>query len=332
MDGIVEEVIDSLPVDESVVRMSRKEELLFQVPPNSPAMTFWRDYEPLAAVHFSQTYTPSTFAPPRDVYCGNFLRLEWQQIQGRQPFYHRNADVDEVSLQIAGKRTLMTELGSLDVKPGDWSRIPVGIAHDNSCWEDIHLLFYFHAAAETGKIVATAAKREVQFEGWSPATVPELLTACLGTRGCDLAVSLVDEELLLKTCSTMQDLSLQRATDPGNDTEWLYKSQHVWIGVRQLNNAAGKVYTRHRRADAIHYQLSGTRTLVTQRGTIELVPGDFISIPMGCAYTSICVGESSHILVVTSQEAPLKANATKMAMPTTIQNVLLARKQISGNI
>ncbi|KAB8213579.1 hypothetical protein BDV33DRAFT_184482 [Aspergillus novoparasiticus] len=110
----------------------------------------------------------------------------------RQPFYHRNMDVDEISLQVHGERTLMTELGTVELRPGDWSRIPVGIAHDNYGRKEIHLLFYIVApVVEAGSITSTSERKEVPFDGWTASTKAiEMVTECLGARGCDLAVSL----------------------------------------------------------------------------------------------------------------------------------------------
>lgn len=74
--GVVQGVIDSLPGDERVVVIPRREDHLLQTPPESP-LKLWRDYELLPSVHFSQQYTPTKFVPPHDVYGGDFLRLEW---------------------------------------------------------------------------------------------------------------------------------------------------------------------------------------------------------------------------------------------------------------
>lgn len=108
----VTEILDPFPVDGNIHKLKRREDLLLQVPPPT-AMKLWRTHDPLVAVHFPQQYIPAKFAPPRDIYAGDFLRLEWQQMNARQPFYHRNADVDEISYQVSGERTLMTELGSV---------------------------------------------------------------------------------------------------------------------------------------------------------------------------------------------------------------------------
>lgn len=157
-----------------------------------------------------------------------------------------------------------------------------------------------HSATESAHVVGTAVKEGMPFKDWMPKNVIELMTECLGARGCDLSVSMVDETLLLKGGSGNGKLIVQRVTATGSEPEWLHQSARIWIGAVQLNNAMGNVYNRHRRSDAIHYQLHGTRTLVTQRGIIELEPGDFISVPRVYYYTSICAGKSRHVLVLTS--------------------------------
>ncbi len=62
---------------------------------------------PLSVVHYPQEYREVSFAPPRGVYENDEIRVEWQTMNSRQPFYHRNCGVDEISYQSAGERTLM---------------------------------------------------------------------------------------------------------------------------------------------------------------------------------------------------------------------------------
>ncbi|SPO07560.1 uncharacterized protein DNG_10255 [Cephalotrichum gorgonifer] len=327
----VTEIIDAFPENDSVFEILRREELLLQVPPPS-AMKLWRDHALLTAVHFRQNYIPAKFAPPRDIFTGDFLRLEWQQMNNRQPFYHRNADVDEISYQVSGERTLMTELGTVELRPGDFSRIPVGVAHDNYGREEIHLLIYLHATAtECGMVVGKSEPKETQFEGWAATTVLEMMTECLGAGGCDISVSMADETLLLQSANTTADrLVVQRPSPASPGIEWLFKSTYVWIGHVQLKDAIGNVYQRHRRADAIHCQISGTRILVTQRGTLELEAGDFVCIPKGTAYTSISAGVSSHIVVLTSKEVSAQGETTKEAKPNSMEFISSARIRILG--
>ena len=332
----VTQIIDALPENEHVVRVLRREDLLLRTPPPL-AMMRWRDHELLAVTHFSQQWKPMKFAPPRDVFSCDTLRLEWQQMDNRQPFYHRNADVDEISYQVDGDRTLMTELGTVELRPGDFSRIPVGIAHDNWGRKEVHLLMYAHApAVEAGRIVSEAVVKGEPFGGWKPnPDAIEMTTECLGAAGCDIAVSHVDEDLLLHgglqetTDPRSSKLVVQRADTQNAAVEWVYKSAKVWIGNMILSDAKGDIYYTHRRATAIHCQISGSRTLVSQRGIVELQPGDFVSIPRGSAYTSICRGASSHIVILVADDPVLKADISKRAAPTTIESVAKVREGFS---
>ncbi|KAH8901201.1 hypothetical protein GQ53DRAFT_814675 [Thozetella sp. PMI_491] len=313
--SIVGHVFDAIPESEDVVVLQRREELLLSTPPPTE-MKLWREHPTLQGTHFAQEYVPAKFAPPRDVYDGKTFRLEWQQMDNRQPFYHRNADVDEISYQVSGERTLMAELGTTELRPGDFSRIPVGIAHDNYGRKGVHLLFYVIAPSkEVGQTASIATRKGIPFAGWKPATANEMVTECLGAVGCDLSIFLVDEELILHgKCKSDSKLVVQRPVAVGSEVEWLYQSDRVWLGHIRLNKASGDVYVSHRRATAVHYQISGSRTIVSQRGAMELLPGDFVSIPKGVAYTSVSHVESSHIVILSSDDITLKAEATKTAV------------------
>ncbi|KAJ4263439.1 hypothetical protein NW762_006258 [Fusarium torreyae] len=320
-------IIDALPESEHFVKLLRREDLFLTAPPPS-VMKLWRDHESLAVTHFAQEWKPAKFAPPRDIFSCDSLRLEWQQMDNRQPFYHRNADVDEISYQVSGERTLMTELGTVELRTGDFSRIPVGIAHDNWGRKEIHLLFYVIAnAVDMGPVVGKAEIKQSPFEGWKPnSSAIEMITECLGAKGCDISVSHVDEDLLLHGSlqeSTDSDtkLVIQRPTAKDSEAEWLYKSARVWIGNVHLNVTKGETYRSHRRATAVHCQISGTRTLVSQRGTVELQPGDFVSIPRGSGYTSICKEESSYILILAADDVALKSEITKKAETSSVGSV-----------
>jgi uncharacterized cupin superfamily protein len=266
-------------------------------------------------------------------------------MDARQPFYHRNADVDEMSFQVSGERTLMTELGTVELRPGDFSRIPVGVAHDNYGRKEVHLLFYVVAPAmEVGTVSLQSTIKNVPFPGWkkaSPAAV-EMMTECLGAGGCDIGVSMADEDLLVNprgldsgspegaTGSLLvQRPNLNVISGDQPKVEWLYKSAQTWIGNVQLDKAEGRVYHRHRCAHAIQCQVKGSRTLITQRGTIEMQPGDHIAIPKGCAYTNICSGRSQHVVVLCSEEISCKMDYSKEAKVTTLEKVEAARRAVT---
>ncbi|KAH8700318.1 hypothetical protein BGW36DRAFT_356981 [Talaromyces proteolyticus] len=334
----ITEIIDAIPESEDTLKIQRNEELLLHIPEPPANMKLWSEKEPLAVAHFSPTYTPKAFTPPKDIYGGDFLRVERQQMSCRQPFYHRNAEVEELSFQVAGERTLMTELGTLELRPGDFSNIPAGIAHDNFGREDIHLLFYVHPPlTECGVVDRAAEAKDIQFDGWKPENVKEIMTECLGAPGCDISISLADEKLLLSLTANDRAkggdrLHAMKTVGSPGQTEWLYKTSYVWIGALPLVDSTGEVYHRHRRADSIQYQVRGERTIVSQRGTVHLEPGDFISIPRGCAYTSICEGESYHIVVMTNKETPLKSEATKHAKKESMEYVSAARERVQAKV
>lgn len=329
--GDITHIIDALPESEHIIKLRRREDL-FLTAPSFSTMKLWRDHETLTVTHFAQEWKPAKFAPPRDIFSCDSLRLEWQQMNSRQPFYHRNADVDEISYQVSGERTLVTELGTVELRAGDFSRIPVGIAHDNWGRKEIHLLFYVIAnATDVGPVVGEADVKELPFQGWQPQrSAIEMLTECLGAKGCDIAVSHVDEDLLLHGSllqSTDPDtrLVIQRPIAKDSEAEWLYKSARVWIGNVHLKSTRGETYRSHRRATAIHCQISGTRTLVSQRGMVDLQPGDFVSIPRGIAYTSICKEDSSYILILAADDVTLKSEVSKKAEKTLVESVAAIR-------
>lgn len=314
--GIVEEIIDSFPPGSPVRVVRRREELLLAEPLPGP-MKLWKDPEPLEVVHFSQEYKAQPFAPPRGIYESDYLRLEWQTMDNRQPFYHRNCDVDEISYQIAGDRTLMTELGTIEFRPGEFSRIPVGVAHDNYGRRESHLLFYIPApVTEIVRGERVSEPRFPPFDGWEPRTVNELATECLAGLGHDVAIQPVDERLLLEQVHTETERMPVLTTTKKAGTTWLYRSADVWLGTTRLTGSEA-AYRRHRDAEEIQYQISGRRTLLTQRGAVELEPGDFVRIPLGCAFTSVATEESLHITVLSARPVPQVAPTAKKSEPVT---------------
>jgi uncharacterized cupin superfamily protein len=230
---------------------------------------------------------------------------------------NNNADVDEISYHVAGERTLITEKGSVDLEPGDFARIPVSVAHDNRGVQDVHLLFYIPAhVTECVSAARTTEYKVPPFPGWEANSKSiEMMTECLGARGCDVCVSLSDEKMLLDAAKEDPDPIRVLRADPdrSGETEWLYKSALVWLGSTTFNRTQRQVYTRHRRADEIQCQVNGRRTLVTQRGTIDLEPGDFIGIPLGTAFTHVVKEKSTHISVLTRWPAPPKPEYSKTA-------------------
>lgn len=152
------------------------------------------------------------------------------------------------------------------------------------------------------------------------------MTECLGGPECDIASSAVDETLLLNHAKSLPKddlISVLRSTEASKGgIEWKYKSKHVWIGHTELSKSTGTPkYRRHRRAEEIQCQISGTRTVITQRGIITLEPGDFINIPNGVAFTDHVTHNSTHITVLTFKKAEAKGEIVKHAKPTTMEAI-----------
>lgn len=322
---IVTELLDAYPLDEDVLEIKRDEELLL----TKPEMKFAKltDYKPLQVIHFPTEYVAQAFAPPRGVYESDHLRVEWQQMKGRQPFYHRNADVDELSYQVSGPRTTMTEYGTVEMRPGLFSRIPVGVAHDNYGREAVHLLFYIPAPVlEVVPVYKRGEYLSEPFEGWKSRNIEELMTNCLGGPGpdCDIALSYTDEALLLEKAKGLEEskrLPIVKPSGRANgETEWLYKSKHVWLGFTRHISGSQKdatVYRRHRRAEEIQAQVKGKRTIISQRGILQLEPGDFVNLPFGVAFTEVAGEESEHITILTFNVTPPKAEVAREAEPVS---------------
>lgn len=255
---------------------------------------------PLDVIRFDQAFDDRGFAPPANLWDGDHGRVEWQQMDFRQPMYHRNLDVDEMSFQIAGPRTLFTELGTVELRPGDMTRIPVGVAHDNWGRRASHLLWYFPTpVSDVAPITASGEVRIPPFEGWEAAEVNEVHTDCLGGRHCDRAVQRSDERLILEQAGRETERLQVMHPDPvGNETRWVFSDPDHLVGVTSVQDADGRTYTRHRNADEIQYQVSGTRLLITPNGVVEMTPGTFVHVPVGVAHASIVTGTSRHVTTV----------------------------------
>jgi quercetin dioxygenase-like cupin family protein len=292
-----------------------RDEHLLLSPPHEPkmALKLWHDHPPLTVVHYPQEYRAQPFAPPRGVYENDEVRVEWQTMDNRQPFYHRNCDVDEISYQIAGERTLMTELGVIEHRPGEFSRIPRGVGHDNYGRAESHLLFYLPAPVTE----LVPPDRESQavfppFPGWQPGAVNEAITQCMGTPGHDITVFPVDERRLLDHVHHGDArMHVLRAGSEG--VTWLYRTERVRLGMAALTPGAERRYRRTLDADEIQYQVRGHRTLLTQRGVVELGPGDFVRIPLGLAHASVVREPGEHVVLLSHLELPQVAETTRTA-------------------
>lgn len=327
---IVTELLDSFPHEDTVHEIKRDEEALFRKAKLMGPVKLL-EHDLVRAVHFPVEFKAAKFSPPRGVYECDDIRLEWQQMNTfRQPFYHRNADVDELSYQICGERTLMTEFGTVELRQGDFSRIPVGVAHDNFGRDEIHLLIYIPAPVrDVGPLSRTAQFLLPPYEGWEAKFVAEVMTECLGGPECDISASEADETLLLEHAKSVDPDSLLRILRPEGkqcETEWMYKSKDVWVGNTLVKVNDPTVYHRHRKAQEIQCQIKGSRTVITQHGIIELVPGDFVSIPNGVAFTDVTSSESTHVTILTSNPAPAKTEVVKTAQIATPEAVQKLRE------
>lgn len=72
----VTEICDAIPENIQVLKFTRREGLHLKFPEPQP-MKLWRDHELLSVVHLRQHSVPAKFSPPRDVFGGDSLRLEW---------------------------------------------------------------------------------------------------------------------------------------------------------------------------------------------------------------------------------------------------------------
>lgn len=314
--SVVVEDITVIGADRPLRSIDRDELLLLAPPyPSKMPIKLWRDQDPLSIVHYPQEYRAQPFAPPRGVYENAQVRVEWQTMDNRQPFYHRNCDVDEISYQIAGERTLMTELGIIEHRPGEFSRIPRGVAHDNYGRTESHLLFYIPApVAELAQPVRTSAPVSPPFPRWQPGEVNEAITQCMGTPGHDIAVFPSDEALLLDRVHSEPDRMQVLPIGTGVGYSWLYATATVRLGTVSTHPDDGvRRYRRTLDADEIQYQIAGTRTLVTQRGIVDLKPGDFVRIPLGVAHSSVADESSTHIALQSHLALPQIAETDRSA-------------------
>ena len=141
---LVTEVLDGIPVDDSIMKIKRDEKLLHSWPEPGP-MKIWKKYDAIGAISLPMYHVKGPFQPPQGVFESEHIHIEYQKMEGRQPFYHRNTDVDEITYHAAGVRSVLTELGTVDMQVGDMNLIPVGVAHDNHAHEDVHIIFYIPA-------------------------------------------------------------------------------------------------------------------------------------------------------------------------------------------
>ena len=328
---IVTELMDGLPVDESVRKVQRDEKLFLTVPDPGP-MKLWKNYSPLGAINLPFHHVPGGFMVPQGIFESEYIHIEYSRLGGRQPFYHRNTDADEIAYHVTGTREVITEIGTLDLSPGDFSRIPVGVSHDNHGFNDVHIIFYIpQGVVENIPAYKKSEHRIPPFPGWEPKPAIEFYTEHLGEVGSDSSVFYTDELMLLDNAKTDPEKILGIRGSGQEGVEWLYKSDNIWLGETTLTRADGTKYTRHRMADEIQIQVKGRRALITQRGTLELQPGDFVSIPQGCAFTSITDEANVFISCLMRYPAFAKKDYAKVARSSTAEVVAEMRLSQTKN-
>ncbi|MET9491105.1 hypothetical protein [Nocardia sp. NPDC006630] len=324
MSVVIEDVM-IMTSDQPLRSLERDEHSLLAPPhPSKMPVKLWRDHPPLNVVHFPQQYQAQPFAPPRGVYENDQIRIEWQTMDNRQPFYHRNCDVDEISYQIDGERTLMTELGIIEHRPGEFSRIPRGVAHDNYGRAESHLLFYTPApVAEIAAAARTSEPVSPPFPGWVPGPINEAVTQCMGSLGHDITVFPADEQALLDRVNQESDRMAVLTAPDAPGAAWLYQAEQFRMGTIGFTAQGGSArrYRRTLDADEIQYQISGTRTVLTQRGVVDLGPGDFVRIPLGIAHATVGHEVGSYISLLSHRELPQVAETSRTAQPYSPQQL-----------
>jgi quercetin dioxygenase-like cupin family protein len=324
MSVVIEDVM-IMTSDQPLRSIERDEHSLLAVPyPSTMPVKLWRDHPLLTVAHFPQEYQARPFAPPRGVYENDQIRIEWQTMDNRQPFYHRNCDVDEISYQIDGERTLMTELGVIEHRPGEFSRIPRGVAHDNYGRAESHLLFYVPApAVETCPAPRTSEPIMPPFPGWAAGQINEAVTQCMGSVGHDITVFPIDEQVLLDRVDHEDDRIPVLSVPKALGSTWLYQAEQFRMRTTTfgVDQDAVRRYRRTLDADEIQYQISGRRTLLTQRGIVELEPGDFVRVPLGIAHAAVGQEPGSYISVLSHRELPQIADTARTAQPCSPENL-----------
>lgn len=327
----IEEHLLKFPFDGAPRMVLRRNERLLLSEPMEGTRKRFRDHPLLQVVHFPPAFVDLPFGHPRGVYESEHIRVEWQTMPShRQPFYHRGTGTDEMSYQVDGQRVLMTDIGSVELQPGDFTRLGEGVAHDNYGQGDIHILFYVPSPVQDCIAAYRTSEALIPpFEGWTPQTMNEQISEGLGGPGTDIAAMPIDEALLLRHAETTDErLQILKPDRDTAGTTWVYRSEDVLIGQTWQASSDGGVYVRHLDVDEIQYQISGRRTLISQRGAIEIEPGDFVKIPRGCAFTGIHAEPSLHLTLCSRRAIPQVADTARTAVPASAQIAEQARARV----
>ncbi len=234
--------------------------------------------ELVEVIHIDPAYTPGEFGPPKVLFAAPRARIEWQQMDNRQPHFHRNLDVDEMSYQISGERTLMSEHGTVELRPGDFVRLPVGVCHDNWGREESHILWYTPDGMEEQQPADRFGQVLVPpFEGWVAAVVNEALTDCLGAPEHVIVAQRADERLILEDALTHEDrLAVVRFDEEGqHDGEQL----RLLVGSGVTTSLVWEWWTMVRR------RAWSTSDTVTRTRFSTRCPGTAYSLPSMVSYS-----------------------------------------------
>lgn len=333
----VVELLDRFDRSAPVRELRRDESLLYTKAVAGPFGDLATATEVVEVIHIAPSYTSGEFVPPKVLFEAPRARIEWQQMDNRQPLYHRNLDVDEMSYQISGERTLMSEYGTVELRPGDFVRLPVGVCHDNWGRTESHLLWYTPAGAIEEQPPDRLSEALIPpFDGWAASTVNEGLTDCLGAPEHVVVAQRADERLILEDALSHENrLAVVRldhvaptAGERPAETRWIWSDDVTRVGVVDYGRSLGTVYVRHSDADEIQYQVSGRRVLATQHGAVNIEPGDFVRVPVGVAFTTISDAPGRYLTTLSADRMLLKAPATRVGVPWEMRDVESARSKV----
>jgi mannose-6-phosphate isomerase-like protein (cupin superfamily) len=296
MNQVVEH-LDRFDSSAPVRVLARNETLMYTKALAGPFGEVASATELVEVVHLPPHYVAGEFGPPKVLFEAPRARIEWQQMDNRQPHFHRNLDVDEMSYQISGERTLMSEHGTVELRTGDFVRLPVGVCHDNWGRKESHILWY----TPEGAVEDLPADRLGQvlippFEGWEASIVNEALTDCLGAPEHVIVGQRADERLILEDALTHEE-------------------------------RLAVIYVRHGDADEIQYQVTGRRLLATHHGVVSVEPGDFVRIPVGVAFTTISDEPGKYIATLSANRMVRSHPATRVGEPWDMGEIADARSR-----
>jgi mannose-6-phosphate isomerase class I len=134
---------------------------------------------------------------------------------------------------------------------------------------------------------------------------------------------MTDEKLLLSGAAT--DSRKLEVVNAGEESRCVYSSPLFRMSQASTQRDAGREYRRNLNFDELQIQVRGTRTLVSEVGCVDLVPGDFVRIPAGIAHASIG-GASLSLQVQSAKPLRRRADPAKFGEPRSLEQVEALRK------